>query len=201
MIIVHMFDMFYILGVGGMRHKPLNLVSGEIFNVGAENYTVDQLAKFVVESIGSDVAIKRTTTDDNRSYRPHWVPRLWVMVGNRQADSVVELWVSAEPSVLSEHVDSWSFLRILIWASDLTNVESSLASLGVLETEDDEVPRVDVFRVWKTDEIVSDLTVLFDLGVVIFLSHFGFSLESHLTSFGSSFSLHCFHGIVFFLKI
>lgn len=63
---IHIFDMC--MAYINILAAPINLVSGEIFNVGAENYTVDQLAKFVVQSIGSDVAIKRTTTNDNRSY-------------------------------------------------------------------------------------------------------------------------------------
>ena len=102
---------------------------------------------------------------------PNWIPRLWVMMRDREADSEVELWVSAESSILGQHVDSWGLMRILIRASDLTQEESSLAS-GVLKAEDDEVPRVDVFWIWQADEIVSHPTVLFDLGVVLFLGQF-----------------------------
>ena len=63
---IHIFDMAkaYLT----ILEAPTNLVSGEVFNVGAENHTVDQLAEFVVQSIGVDVSIKRTETDDNRSY-------------------------------------------------------------------------------------------------------------------------------------
>jgi nucleoside-diphosphate-sugar epimerase len=47
---------------------PTNKVNGEIFNVGFRNQTVNELAEDVRKIIGNDVTIKRSKSDDNRSY-------------------------------------------------------------------------------------------------------------------------------------
>ena len=43
-------------------------VSGQIYNAGYENQTVQELAETVKKVIGDDVMLKTTPTDDNRSY-------------------------------------------------------------------------------------------------------------------------------------
>ena len=43
-------------------------INGQIFNVGFKNQSVDELAEDVKEIIGEDVKIRKTETDDNRSY-------------------------------------------------------------------------------------------------------------------------------------
>ena len=43
-------------------------INGEIFNVGFENDTVSNLANTVKEVLGSDITIKKTPSNDNRSY-------------------------------------------------------------------------------------------------------------------------------------
>jgi len=45
-----------------------NLINGEVFNVGFENQSVLKLAETVKKTLKFDVVIKRTSTDDNRSY-------------------------------------------------------------------------------------------------------------------------------------
>ena len=47
---------------------PKFKVAGEIFNVGYENCTVLELANMVKKTIGNDVNLKSSPTDDNRSY-------------------------------------------------------------------------------------------------------------------------------------
>ena len=47
---------------------PKSKVSGEIFNAGYENYSVLELANTVKKTIGDDVSLKSSPTDDNRSY-------------------------------------------------------------------------------------------------------------------------------------
>jgi len=47
---------------------PKSKVSGEIFNVGYENRSVLDLANTVKKVIGSDVSLKLSPTNDNRSY-------------------------------------------------------------------------------------------------------------------------------------
>lgn len=43
-------------------------IAGEIFNAGYVNYTVLQLAEMIKETIGDDVKLIKTPTNDNRSY-------------------------------------------------------------------------------------------------------------------------------------
>ena len=47
---------------------PSKKISGEVFNVGFKNQSVNELANGVKEVIGSDVKIIHTKSDDNRSY-------------------------------------------------------------------------------------------------------------------------------------
>ena len=49
-------------------NAPKSKVSGEIFNVGYENCSVLELANMVKKTIGDDVSLKQSPTDDNRSY-------------------------------------------------------------------------------------------------------------------------------------
>ena len=45
-----------------------NLKNGEIYNVGNQNYTVNEIANIVKHEIGSNVTINHKNSDDNRSY-------------------------------------------------------------------------------------------------------------------------------------
>tara|TARA_B100000401_G_scaffold375185_1_gene275107 strand:+ start:1076 stop:2053 length:978 start_codon:yes stop_codon:yes gene_type:complete len=44
------------------------LVNGEIFNAGYDNFTVNEIAETVRDIIGHDVELERVETNDNRSY-------------------------------------------------------------------------------------------------------------------------------------
>ena len=63
---IHIDDMVqsYISVLNAHKSK----INGEIFNVGFRNQTVTELANEVKQIIGSDVIIKKTHSDDNRSY-------------------------------------------------------------------------------------------------------------------------------------
>lgn len=52
-----------------LLEQPANLVNGEIFNVGAENMTISEIANVVAEEIGQPLEIKVEDTPDKRSYR------------------------------------------------------------------------------------------------------------------------------------
>ena len=49
-------------------NAPIKKVSGQVFNAGYENQTVNSLAKLVKKVLGNEIKIKRITSDDNRSY-------------------------------------------------------------------------------------------------------------------------------------
>ena len=63
---IHIFDM------ARAYHYLINAkkkeVSGQVFNAGYENQTVNHLASLVKKVIGEDVKIKQFSSDDNRSY-------------------------------------------------------------------------------------------------------------------------------------
>jgi len=63
---IHIEDMARAYGV--LIEAPKFKVSGEIFNVGYENCSVLDLAHKVKKTIGDDVSLKSSPTDDNRSY-------------------------------------------------------------------------------------------------------------------------------------
>ena len=48
--------------------QPNEKVRNEIFNVGFENYTLDEIGELVKKKIGDDIAIDHQVTNDNRSY-------------------------------------------------------------------------------------------------------------------------------------
>lgn len=47
---------------------PDEIIDGKIFNAGAQNHRVSQIAQMVQAQVGSDVEIVTTPTDDHRSY-------------------------------------------------------------------------------------------------------------------------------------
>ncbi len=47
---------------------PEKSIDGQIFNIGYENYSVMEIAEIVRSAVGSTVEIKRSSTDDLRSY-------------------------------------------------------------------------------------------------------------------------------------
>ena len=47
---------------------PKEKVANEVFNAGYENHTVEQLGQMVIDVMGPDVEMRKTPTDDNRSY-------------------------------------------------------------------------------------------------------------------------------------
>ena len=49
-------------------NQPNEKVKNEIFNVGFENYTLDQIGELVKKKIGDDIVINHEVTNDNRSY-------------------------------------------------------------------------------------------------------------------------------------
>ena len=63
---VHILDM--VRSYEHLLKTDFSKINGEIFNVGFENVSVDNLANTVKEVLGGDIAIKKTPTNDNRSY-------------------------------------------------------------------------------------------------------------------------------------
>ena len=49
-------------------NQPKQLISGEVFNIGFENYSVNTLCDLVTRNIKKRVLVKRLKSEDNRSY-------------------------------------------------------------------------------------------------------------------------------------
>ena len=63
---VHIKDM--VNAYEAIIEAPESKIKGEIFNVGYENKSVLELANIVKKIVGSDVVLKTTQSNDNRSY-------------------------------------------------------------------------------------------------------------------------------------
>ena len=63
---IHILDM--VRSYDHILKTDFSKINGEIFNVGFENDTVSNLANTVKEVLGSDITIKKTPSNDNRSY-------------------------------------------------------------------------------------------------------------------------------------
>lgn len=51
-----------------MLKQPSNKIQRKIYNVGYENYKVKEIAQMVRETLGGDIPVETTPTNDNRSY-------------------------------------------------------------------------------------------------------------------------------------
>lgn len=57
-----------ILAYDCILKSNIDLINGEVFNVGFENHSIDKLAKIVDEAMGGGITIDYKKTNDNRSY-------------------------------------------------------------------------------------------------------------------------------------
>ena len=48
--------------------QPNEIIKNQIFNVGFENYTLDEIGALVKKSLGEDIFVEHRETDDERSY-------------------------------------------------------------------------------------------------------------------------------------
>ena len=92
-----------------------DLVSGEIFNAGWENKTVNDIAKHVKKIIGDQVDIIKQATNDNRSY--HISSRkinevLNFKANNTIEDAIVDLKIAFEKKLLSNPLDNEMYYNI-----------------------------------------------------------------------------------------
>ena len=63
---IHIADMVEAYMV--LLRAPKEKIAGQIFNAGYENQSVKDIAEIVKNTVGSDVKLITTPTDDNRSY-------------------------------------------------------------------------------------------------------------------------------------
>ena len=51
-----------------LLEQPEKKISGEVFNIGFENYSVNTLCDLVIKNVKKKVTVRRLKSDDNRSY-------------------------------------------------------------------------------------------------------------------------------------
>jgi len=90
-------------------------VNGEIFNVGYENKSINDLANDVIKVIGPDVKIKKVSTDDNRSYHIS-SSKIYKLLGFKNKynilDAVQDLKSAFENKKLTNSLDDINYFNI-----------------------------------------------------------------------------------------
>ena len=94
---------------------PKNLISGEIFNVGYDNQSVDVIAQTVKKVVGSDVKIVNVQSNDDRSY--HISSSKVETVLNFKPiftveDAVIDLTKAFEKKLLPNSLDDEKYFNI-----------------------------------------------------------------------------------------
>ena len=110
---IHISDMIraYLYLIESSKSK----VSGEIFNVGYFNHSVEELGEIVKKNIGKDVVLEKTSTDDNRSY--HISSNKIKKILNFQTeknidDAVKDLKFAFEKGLLPNSLDNEKYFNI-----------------------------------------------------------------------------------------
>ena len=110
---IHISDMInaYLM----VLEAPKNLISGEIFNVGYDNQSVDVIAQTVKKVVGSDVKIVNVQSNDDRSY--HISSSKVETVLNFKPiftveDAVIDLTKAFEKKLLPNSLDDEKYFNI-----------------------------------------------------------------------------------------
>ena len=110
---IHIDDM-----VGAYLHvleTDIQLIKNEIFNVGFENYTVENLAKMVKKNIGEEVKLLYEKTDDNRSYHissKKISEKLGFLPKKNIDDAIKDLIFAFENKILINTLENENFYNI-----------------------------------------------------------------------------------------
>jgi nucleoside-diphosphate-sugar epimerase len=110
---IHIDDM-----VGAYLHvleTDIQLIKNEIFNVGFENYTVENLAKMVKKNIGEEVKLLYEKTNDNRSYHissKKISEKLGFLPKKNIEDGIKDLIFAFENKILINTLENENFYNI-----------------------------------------------------------------------------------------
>jgi nucleoside-diphosphate-sugar epimerase len=110
---IHIDDM-----VGAYLHvleTDIQLIKNEIFNVGFENYTVENLAKMVKKNIGEEVKLLYEKTNDNRSYHissKKISEKLGFLPKKNIEDAIKDLIFAFENKILINTLENENFYNI-----------------------------------------------------------------------------------------
>jgi len=93
----------------------IQLIKNEIFNVGFENYTVENLAKMVKKNIGEEVKLLYEKTNDNRSYHissKKISEKLGFLPKKNIEDAIKDLIFAFENKILINTLENENFYNI-----------------------------------------------------------------------------------------
>jgi nucleoside-diphosphate-sugar epimerase len=99
---------------------PSEKIAGEIFNAGAENQSVLELAETVKSVVGDDVKLIATPTNDNRSYHissKRIEDKLGFKPSHTIADAVRDLKVAFENGLLKDSLTDERYFNIKVMQS------------------------------------------------------------------------------------
>lgn len=94
---------------------PKEKITGKIYNVGATNHSVLELAEIVRSVIGDDVFLKKTPTNDNRSYHissKKILDEIGFYPKKTIIDAVNDLKRAIESNVLQDTLDNENYFNI-----------------------------------------------------------------------------------------
>ena len=98
-----------------MDGKLNTILKNEIFNVGFENYTVENLAKMVKKNIGEEVKLLYEKTNDNRSYHissKKISKKLGFLPKKNIEDAIKDLLIAFENKILTNTLENENFYNI-----------------------------------------------------------------------------------------
>jgi len=98
-----------------LLNQPEELISGEVFNIGFENYSVDTLSSLVVKNIKKKIYINRLKSEDNRSYQIS-SKKIQIKLGFKTnhtiEDAIIELIDIFEKKLLIDPLNNEIFYNI-----------------------------------------------------------------------------------------
>jgi len=106
---------------------------------------------WIVMSFGGTICVftslpEGLESDDDLVDLPSWVPWLWVIVWDWEADTVL-LFVGSESSIVDDKIDFWSLGWIFRWASDVSHIVATSVIVHI-EVKDDVPPLEGIFWIW-----------------------------------------------------
>ena len=95
--------------------KEVEIINGQIYNVGFENHSVLDIAKMVKAEIGDDVQLEVSPTDDNRSYHVS-SEKIKIQLGFKASrtikDAIVGLKQASDNGLLPNSIDDEKYFNI-----------------------------------------------------------------------------------------
>lgn len=95
--------------------QPKELISGEIFNIGFENYSVDTLSSLVIKNVKKKISISRLNSEDDRSYHIS-SKKIQIKLGFKNyytiEDAIIELVDAFEKKLLIDPLNNEIFYNI-----------------------------------------------------------------------------------------